>query len=601
MSPLLTGLIDVVALPGALAALSTGIALGLFVGLMPGLSARSTILVAIPFCLGLPPLVAAILLVSIHASAQVSSTIPAVLFGAPTSASEAATAIDGYPMAQRGEGSRAIGAIVSASALGGVGGALVLLLFGALGSQLVTQIGSPEIAALAAGGILAIALISDGSLAGGIALGAAGILAATVGLGPYGPVPRFTFGVDALYDGWSIAAVIAGVIALPELVRRRRPQDPLRIVPRYAHIVDGMLDPFRHAWLTVKSGLIGLVVGITPGIGTGVAVWLAYGHALRTERPTRPFGSGAVEGIIAPEAANGSKEGGSLIPTLYLGIPGSSGMAVLLAAFSVTGLSVGPSMLRHQPELPSAIALTVIIANIVGLFVCLAAAPWMVRLAALPMRYVVVVALVASIAATYFSLAEPGTALQILGFSAFGLLLAWAGLSRPAFLIGFVVGPVFEAAATRSASIYGWSALMRPGVIAIFAAFAIMGWLVAAGASNRLVKQASPRIVGPLLLLAFLFVGALAIGSSYNSMSSFMPSVASVIGLIAAATAIWNAIRAKPGKGLTYSPDIRLSAIVTLALVATAIIGPLGLFALLLTLLPAIQPLAKPRETSGSE
>jgi TctA family transporter len=589
MSPIVAGAADVILQPVTLAALLVGTLVGIIVGLAPGLSARSTLLIAIPFCLSLPPLAAGVLLISIHAASHVSGTVPAVLFGAPTSPAEAATTLDGYPMALAGEGSRAIGAIISASAIGGVGGALVLLAFGAIAAAVVSHIGSPEIAALSTGGVLAIALISEGNLAGGIAMGAAGVLLSTVGLSHFGVDPRFAFGSDALYDGIATTAVVAGVIALPELLRIRPAMTPLTIMPTYRGIIDGMIDPFRRAWLTVRSSLIGLVVGITPGIGTNVAVWLSYGHAASTTRPARPFGSGAIEGVIAPEAANGAKEGGALIPTLYLGIPGSSGMAILLAAFSIVGIAVGPSMLTRQPEIPSAIAAAVALSSLGGLLLCFVAAPWMLRLTVLPRRLVIGLALASSVVATYYALPQSGTAVQTLCLAVFGALLAWGGLSRPAFVVGFVIGPVFEAAVLRSATIHGWGALSRPGVIGIAVAFAVIVFLLRTrgvgqpGAGER-KSRTSARAAVPLLVLVPIFVAALVISPGYGRMPSLMPMTAAAVGLLAAAWALASIFLSRASWAGRYRLDWRLAAVVVAVLVAVALVGPIA-FALLLLVL----------------
>lgn len=589
MTPFWAGMTDIFTLPGGLSALAIGVLVGVFVGLMPGLSARSSLLVALPFALSMPPLVAVVFLVAIHASAQVSSTVPAVLFGAPTNSSEAATALDGYPLAQRGEGARAIGAILSASAFGGVGGALVLLAFGAIAAQLIVFIGSPEIATLAVGGILAIALISDTSLPAGIAMGAAGILASTVGLSAFGPDPRFTFGIDELFDGLSAPALIAGALAVPELLRWYADQGALRVRAGYAEVWRGILDPIRHFWLTLRSSLIGLVVGIVPGVGLSVAVWLAYGQAARTTHPERPFGTGAIEGVIAPEAAGGAKEGGALIPTLFLGVPGSSGMAILLTAFSIIGIQAGPGLITRQPEVPSAVAATVALANIAGLVICFIAAPLMVRLAAFPRHIVVVFALLAAIAATYFAAPQTSTLVQILAFAGFGLLLARAGLSRPAFLIGFVIGPVFESAFLRSASIHGWGSLFRPGVLILALGFVIIAALLtrrgrgspapamtSEGEPNRGITRAAAL---PLALLATLFTAALLIAPGYGPMPSLLPMTAAAIGLAASLLALWQALRR--GGETRFRLDVRLAGFAALSLCAATLFGPWALLLLL--------------------
>ena len=413
-------------------------------GWFPGLSARAALLIITPFLLGLPPLVAAILLVAMHAAAQVSGTVPAALFGAPTSAAEAATVINGYPLTLRGQASRVVGVILGSSAFGGVAGALVLLLVAPFMAKALLFIGTPEIAALACLGLVGIAAVSSSGLSAGVALGALGILCSTVGVDPINGVVRLTFGVPRLIDGFGIPAVIAGIIAIPELLRHEPAAERTHARPALRLTIDGLFEPFRHLALSLKSAAIGVLVGITPGIGTSVAVWMSYGMAARASPRELPFGEGAVEGIVAPEVAAGSKEGGAFIPTLFLGVPGSSGMAIILAAFAMIGIQVGPAMMRSQPELPAAIALTIGTANLLGLAICLLFAPLLLQLARLPRRGIAVVSLCGALIATYYTAPNAATVWQMLGFGIFGLLLIRAGIARAPFLLGFIIGPVLE-------------------------------------------------------------------------------------------------------------------------------------------------------------
>ncbi len=590
-------------LPEGLLTLALGSLAGVVIGLLPGVSTRAALLIITPFLLGLPPAIAAVLMVSMHAAAQVSGTVPAALFGAPTSAAEAATVINGYPLALRGEGSRVVGVILGSSVFGGVLGAVVLLLVAPLMAKAILFIGTPEVAALACLGLVGIAAVSSSGLLAGIALGALGVLCSTVGLDPVNGVVRLTFGVERLIDGFGIPAVIAGIIAIPELLR----QEPLgaRTAARHklSRTLHGLLEPFRHLWLSLRSAALGVMVGMTPGIGTSVAVWMSYGMAARGTPRELPFGEGAVEGVVAPEVAAGAKEGGAFIPTLFFGIPGSSGMAIMLAAFAAVGVQVGPAMLSNEPQFPATVAVSIAGANLLGLLICLVFAPLLLLLARLPRRGVAVASLSAALIATYSTAPYAATALQMLGFGIFGLMLMRGGIARAPFLLGFIIGPAFESALQRSTILYGWDALLRPGVL-LLAGLTVA--IVLGAALRRPERQQTVRArlaqlprsaVLPLILCALLAVVALFQSQAYSNMSALMLRVSAGTVLLALALL---ALR-EAHRGLGTVPAERLETLlVGFTLVGLAISTVLGWPALLLPLLALPLSLFRNVKASGT-
>lgn len=576
--------------PEGLLGLAMGTLAGVIIGLVPGLSARAALLIVTPFLLGLPPAIAAVLLVSMHAAAQVSGTVPAALFGAPTSAAEAATVINGYPLSLRGQASRVVGIILGSSAFGGVAGALVLLLAAPLMAKALLVIGTPEIAALACLGLVGIAAVSSSGLLAGIALGALGVLCSTVGLDPIIGDIRLTFGISRLIDGFGMPAVIAGIIAIPELLRREAETARSGSAQSLSATFDGLLEPFRHLWLSIKSAAIGVLVGVTPGIGTSVAVWMSYGMAARSTPRERAFGDGAVEGIVAPEVAGGSKEGGAFIPTLFFGIPGSSGMAIILAAFTMTGVQVGPAMMRSHPEFPAAVALSIAGANVLGLVLCLGLAPVLLFLSRLPRRGVAIVSVAGAMVATYYTAPNAITSWQMLGFGLFGLMLIRAGVARAPFLLGFIIGPVLESALSRSTILYGWSMLLRPGVLVLIALAALL--LVGArlrrrqrnrqdaAAANDLPKSA----IVPFAIAAVASVVALWASFAMSPQSAMMPRVSAAVVLLAlvpiVARQMLRGLAAPPSEAL----DLPLAGAVLAGLLVSVFSGWPGLLIPLLLL-----------------
>ena len=599
MDVMLSALSALVASPPMLLALIVGCAGGLAAGLAPGVSGRSALLIALPFVVSMPPLAATVLLVSLHASAQIAGTIPAALLGAPTSASEAATALDGYPLAMRGEGGRVIGTILASSALGGIGGAVMLLVLAPIGGQFILRFGTPEIAAFAAVGIFAIAAVSSSGLAIGIVLGAAGVLASTIGIDPMSGVARFTFGLPNLTEGLSTPAVVAGLIAVPELLRQYQPAQK-RSAPSASigATARGLIEPIRHGWLTLRAAAIGFVVGVLPGIGANVAVWLAYGHAARSSHPDVPFGEGAIEGIIAPETASGAKEGGAYIPTLLLGVPGSSGMAILLGAFAIIGIRVGPTMFTATPQLPATVGFSMILADLLALAICLLAAPLMVRLASLDRRLATAVSLCAAIAAAYLATPQPGTALQILVFGAIGVVLQSTHIARPPFLIGFIIGPILESALRRSSIIFGWRAFERPGVLIIITSVVLALLYIAlrrripADLSRSLPQRSRVDRAsrGPVAAFAGAFIVAAAVAATYVGGAGIVPIVASCAGLAAAAAAIVIALKIPADSSRERPrPDVWLAVTAATGLLLCIVVGPLALALPMVTLIANVQ------------
>lgn len=587
MHALLEALAGLIASPGTLAALLAGTLAGLLAGLTPGVNGRAGLMLVTPIAIGFGPTAGAVFLIAFHSVVHTSGSVPAILLGAPTSSTEAATAIDGYAMTRRGEAPRAIGATLSASAFGGLVGALCLFLAVPVALALITHIGTPEVAALSALGLLSVAALSGGWLAGGLMAVALGMLIACVGIDPFSGTPRFTFGLLGLWDGVNAAALVTGLFVVPELCARTPETDHTPPpAARLSGVIRGCLEVVEHRWLLLRSSIIGVVVGFVPGLGASAAVWMAYGHARQTHPSAIPYGEGAIAGVIAPEAANNSKEGGSLIPTLFLGIPGSSGMGILLAAFGALGIEVGPRMLAKTPEFVFLLGWTNIASNLLAAPICLLLAPAMARFANLRRAEVVPVALAAALAAT--ALTQPGVSAlaQLVLFSALGLLLKGAHLPRAPLLLGFVLGPGLELGLIRSSMVYGLSALARPGVLLILGVATVI--IVASSWSRRRsgpeVKETGGRLTPAAIgLVAVASAAAVGLATTLALTAGGMLYVAGGVGLISAslsAARVWphwkTAPRAEAPDGhlvILFAGALVVAGLASLPLAAGLLVG----------------------------
>ncbi|MEX0853990.1 MAG: tripartite tricarboxylate transporter permease [Bauldia sp.] len=519
-----------------LVALTTGTLLGLFYGILPGIGGRVGILLSLPMATLFDPHSAAIFLFAMHAVVHTGTSIPAIAFGLPSTASDAATVIDGYPLAKMGRAGEALGASLSASAIGGVLGALAFLACIPIARPLVTSFGPPEFLVLALIGLTMVASLSREGLLPGFVVGCIGILFAMVGYGIRTGEPRFTFGVLDLWDGLDIPALVCGVFVVPEMLSINRHADPdaqrRAVTTTIADVFRGMFVTFRHTAVLLRSTFYGIVIGIMPAVGSSVAVWLSYGYAAQTTKSEIPFGKGAIAGVIAPEAANNSKEGGAMVPTLFFSIPGSSSMAIMMAALGYVGVSTGRSFLTDNIGLSYALAATVLLANILAIPAFFAVVPFLVRLSALRREAVAPIAIALSVTAALISTPRFSTVVQVAVASALGLILKWAGWPRGPFILGFVIGRLGETSFHQTAVIWGWSAIFRPVTALLLVALA--GWLIYVVATRPVASlpgSASRTRAVAAGLFAF-FVVVIAWSLTLKFAAAAVPLAAAAMGLV---------------------------------------------------------------------
>lgn len=497
-----------------LSALVFGTALGFLCGLIPGLGSRVGLILAIPLCVFWDPYPAAIFLIAMHAVVHTSSSIPTIAFALPTSGADAATVLDGYPLARMGRAGEALGASLSASAIGGVLGALAFVAAVPIARPIVTSFGPPEFLLLSLMGISLISAVSREGIVHGLAVAAVGVLCAMVGLSIRTGEPRLTFGLPELWDGLDLPALVAGLFIIPEMLTPTRFADEgaARTARRttIAEVWKGMAVTLRHRATLLRSTFYGIVVGLMPGLGASISVWLSYGYAARTEKSEIPFGQGAIAGVIAPEAANNAKEGGAMIPTLFFGIPGSSSMAIMMAALALAGVSVGPRMLDQDIALTYLLGGTVVAANLIAIPLFFLAVPWIVRFSAVRREMIAPFAIVIGVTASLIHEPNLITHMQLLFATALGMTLKAARWPRAPFILGFVVGDLLEASSYQTAVIWGWSAFARPMTIAL--ALALAAWLVYLIRRKRQRAAATdhPHKAGAIILIGLFALAALA-------------------------------------------------------------------------------------------
>jgi TctA family transporter len=461
--------------PVVLGAMLLALPLGVLIGLLPGLSGITALAFLIPFTFGMPPLVALAFLLASYAAVSQGGSMTAIILGVPGEVPNAATVIDGYPMAKAGRAGEAVGAALMASALGGLFGCLLLAVLLPFIQPVVLSFASPENFILALAGIAFIAVLSSGAPGRGLIAGAFGIFLSLFGYSPTESVPRFWLGIDYLLDGLRLVPLAMGLFAMPEILALMSTGQSIARPERLdqmslRQVVNGALAVFKYPGLFFRSSAIGSVIGMMPGVGGATAPFVAYAAAKQTAGHPESFGSGRIEGVIAPEASSNAKEGGALVPTLALGIPGSASMALLLGAFIILGLQPGPEFLVKHPDLAFALAMILAFGNVASSILMFLLSKLLIHITRVPGRALAPILLVLVMIGTYSAENNPVDVLFVFVFGALGVAMERFGYNRPALLLGFVLGEMIERYYHVSASAYGAFFLMRPISMAIIAA-----------------------------------------------------------------------------------------------------------------------------------
>lgn len=455
-----------------------GIFVGFWVGLLPGLGGSTTLALMLPFIYKMGPVEAFAFLLGMHSVVATTGDITSILFGIPGEGTTAATILDGHAMAKKGETGRALGAVLMSSLVGALIGAFALAISIPIVRPLVLIFGSPELFMVAILGIASISSLSgqEGrSLLRGLIAGLLGLLFATVGEDPQAGVQRFTFGQLYLWSGLDLVPVLVGFFAIPEIVDLARRGKAIAGDVSVGHIsgvLEGVKDTFRHFRLTLRCSLIGTWIGILPGLGGAVAQWMAYAHAVQSAKNAADrerFGKGDVRGVIGPGAANNSKEGGDLIPTIAFGVPGSSSMAILLAAFFMVGLVPGPDMLDKHLVLTFSMVWTLIIANIIAVAVSFALVNQLARLTLVRGSVLIPFILFLAFIGTYTANNHLGDLITCLFFGLLGYFMIRCNWPRAPLVLGFVLGRIVENNFYISTSRYGAAWVHRPLVLVLIA------------------------------------------------------------------------------------------------------------------------------------
>lgn len=456
MDTLLLGMWDAVQ-PDAIAFVLLGILLGYAVGVLPGLNRPAALAVAIPLSYYMSPLSAIAFLVGIAKASGAGGATTAILLNTPGEPNAAATCLDGYPMTRAGKGQKALKIALYGSVIGDILATFALILVAAPLARIALDIGPLETTALMLLALTFIAALSGESIARGLIAGFAGIFMALIGLDPETATPRMTFDQIELMDGIPLLAVTVGMLALTEMFIQAKEYLDSRQQGQTAIAVQAPEDSGLNAKefgvvlpTILRSSAVGVGVGIIPGLGPTVASFLSYALAKRLAKRDDKFGKGDPKGVAAAETADNAVVPASMIPLFALGIPGSVSAAIIVAAFMAHGVTPGPRMFEEHGRLIYGIYGAMLVASILMLIVGRIGLVAFARLTKVPPTIIIPAVTALCVTGAYLENHSVFGVQIMLAFAVLGYVMERYGYSRVTFLIGFVVGPMFELALRQS-------------------------------------------------------------------------------------------------------------------------------------------------------
>lgn len=481
--------------------LMLGVALGIWIGAMPGLGAVLGLVVLLPFTYDMHPISAFSLLIGMWSVTTTSDTIASVMLGIPGAATSQATILDGYPLAQQGQAARALGAAYTVSAVGGVLGAAVLVISIPLILPIIMSFQSPELFMVGMLALTMVGSLSGSSILKGITAALLGLLLGTIGMAETAAIPRYTFGSLYLMDELPIIPVVLGLFAIPELMELAIKNVSISRVQEKdvgSGIVDGIKDAGRHWWLALRCGFLGTYIGMLPGLGGSIVDWVAYGHAVQSAKDKSKFGKGDIRGVIAPEAANNALKGGSLIPTLAVGIPGSVGAAILLEALSVHGLRPGPLMLTKNLNITLSLVWMIAVANVVAALLLMVLSRQVAKISFIPGHLIVPGVIMLVFMGAWLGGSSMGDWVTCLVMGFLGYVMKSGGWPRPPLILALILGNILENAFQLSNQVYdGGTWLTRPIVLGLMALILLTLFLSIRGMRRtKRAREADPEMRG---------------------------------------------------------------------------------------------------------
>jgi putative tricarboxylic transport membrane protein len=475
---------------------------GLAIGALPGLTATMGVALLVPFTFTMGPIAGLAVLGAIYMAAIYGGCFSAILINTPGTPGSIATAFDGYPMARKGEGAKAIFAATYASMFGGLTSLAALFFLSPPLAKVALKFGPPEYFWLAIFGMTVISSMGEGSVLKTFMSGGIGLLLSCIGITRMGGELRFGFGLYQLQGGIELVAALIGLFCIPEALNFMGQSASsiyeIEAIEKKKGIWFGYIREFIGTRVTLmRSSLIGIIIGILPGAGGTIANVVAYNDA-KTYSGKKGFGTGIMEGIVAPESANNATVGGGLIPTLTLGVPGTPVDAIILGALMLHSLQPGPQLFQKSGLIVYsfmwALVISTLLMGVIGLSIGVATYKGVSRV---PTRYLAPTIVFLSIIGSYALRNNLADVWMMLGLGIVGYGFRLLGMSTSAAVLGLVLGDIAEEGLVQASILAQASSIvqvffLRPiSAILIFLALLTLLWPVMSGV---LVKKRSGRI-----------------------------------------------------------------------------------------------------------
>lgn len=458
-----------------------GTTLGVLTGSLPGLTATMGVSILVPVTYSMTPEAGILMLVGIYLGGVFGGAISATLVNIPGTPSAVMTAMDAYPMAQRGEASRALGIATFSSAFGGIFSVFILVLIAPIIADFALEFTSYEMFSIALFGLTIIAVISAGSMIKGLIAGCLGLILASVGADPILGIPRLTFSSMELFGGVQFIAAMVGLFGVTEVLLNAEKHFnklnscKLDVIHFKASKVIPEWTDIKHLWANIlRSSTIGVIIGAIPGAGGTIASIVSYGVQTKASKQPDEMGKGSIEGIGAAESANNSCTGGAMTTMLSLGIPGDAVTAILIGAFMIHGLQPGPLLFQNNIDLVSTIFLGMLVSNLFILVIGLGAAKAFAKLLSVP-QAILNSAIIAFCFIGSYTIQNSFFDVKVmLFFALLGYAMVKADLPRAPVVLALILGPLMESNLRRALAInqdnflyFAYSLLERPIAAAV--------------------------------------------------------------------------------------------------------------------------------------
>lgn len=464
--------------------IAAGLFLGIFVGSMPGLTTTMAMAILLPIAFFLEPLIGIPFLIGVYKGGIFGGSIPAILVSIPGTGAAAATIFDGPPLTRKGHARKALEMSLFASVFGDTSSDVITILAIGIIAIIATQIGPPELGAVIILSLIVIAATSQGAFVKAMVMMALGLFIGMIGQDPIGALSRFTFDIFEVRAGIPLLPMLIGLFALPEVLQAAEHKATQYVRDRL-NVRSGerlTFDEFKSCFRTiVRSTGIGTLIGAIPGTGQVAAAFIGYAAARNASKEPEKFGTGHLEGVAAPEAANNAVNGPTLVPLLTLGIPGDNITAILLGAFIAQGLRPGPQLMVEQGPMIYAILNAMLIANVLLIVIAYLTIPFFARVVTIRKSLLLPLTVCLAFAGAFVYRSDPTDLLFLVGFGVFGYFCRKFHFAVTPLVMAFILGPELERTVGQTISMsqgnmIGFIFSERPIALGLIVCTPLLAW-----------------------------------------------------------------------------------------------------------------------------